>query len=450
MALHTLDNDWVRQAVFVAKFDGASEAATQAWPIAAEIVLLTAAPHTGQVLAAAAADDQVYEVAAVRPSDDSNRAVVVVGHSARNQPFANDHPACALCLSTPAWLTAADPCFRSGSGARSAGRRLCWQCPWATRRCYRCRVSRIDLNIVHDHAPAAFMADLPEFVRQVNDPDLLNLFATALRDEDVAKSMYAGMDGGPSESKCLGKTSAVCRALRPVLQLLDQQRYMPTMLTTLVCQLPADIPGALQLLSPLDTEARDAALMCLLYLSDVDTVDNAALGMYDLPLALAVAQRSQHDPREYLPAQRKVHAIASDEYHRYKIDVQLALHDQALQPRTTRLSCGASCADSVGPTWPTGGRQAGSRSRQSTTRQSGPAQSWPITTALPTPPLCCSTVQAHTRTPGAACARPWTRSWRTSKRAPPRLQQRPPACVRRGPPRSRCSPPPTSRCAPAA
>ncbi|KAJ2804783.1 putative elongator complex protein 1, partial [Coemansia helicoidea] len=205
------------------------------------------------------------------------------------------------------------------------------------RRC-RCRVNRIDLNIVLDHAPAAFMADLHEFVRQVDDPYLLNLFATALRDEDVAKSMYAGMDGGPSESKRLGKTSAVCRALRPVLQLLGPQRYMPTMLTTLVCQSPADIPGALQLLSPPDAEARDAATTYLRYLSDADTVYNTALGMYDLPLALAVAQPSQHGPREYLPALGELHAIASDDYRRYKIAVQLACYDQALQPRTTRPS----------------------------------------------------------------------------------------------------------------
>ncbi|KAJ2804205.1 putative elongator complex protein 1 [Coemansia helicoidea] len=183
------------------------------------------------------------------------------------------------------------------------------------------------------------MADLPEFMRQVDDFDPLNLFATALRDEDVTKSMYAGMDGGTSESKCTGKTNAACRALRPVLQLLGQQRYVPTMLTTLVCQSPVDIPGAMQLLSPLDAEARDAALMCLLYLSDVDTVYNAALGMYDLPLALVVAQHSQHDPRAYLPALSKVHPIPSDECHRRKVDDQLACYDQALQPRTTRLCC---------------------------------------------------------------------------------------------------------------
>ncbi|KAJ2802524.1 putative elongator complex protein 1 [Coemansia helicoidea] len=109
------------------------------------------------------------------------------------------------------------------------------------RRC-RCRVNRIDVNIVLDHAPAAFMADLPEFVRQVDDPDLLNLFATALRDGDVIKSMYAGMNGAQSESKCPDQTSAVCRTLHPVLQLLGQQRYMPTMLATLMC--PREPTGA--------------------------------------------------------------------------------------------------------------------------------------------------------------------------------------------------------------
>ncbi|KAJ2775438.1 hypothetical protein IWQ57_000443 [Coemansia nantahalensis] len=64
MALHALDDGRVRQAVFEAEFDGTGEAAMQAWPVAAEIILLTAAPHTGQVLDAAA-DGQVYEIAAV-------------------------------------------------------------------------------------------------------------------------------------------------------------------------------------------------------------------------------------------------------------------------------------------------------------------------------------------------------------------------------------------------
>ncbi|KAJ2803585.1 putative elongator complex protein 1 [Coemansia helicoidea] len=278
----------VRQAIFVAEFDGTSEAA---------------APHTGQVLAAAA-DSGVCEIAAARPSDGSNRAVVVVGHSARNQLFANEHPRLRFVPANTSLTGASGYKFEERQRRVERGSVIVLAALVAMPWCCRCRVNRIGLDIVHDHAPAAFMADLPEFVRQVDDPDLLNLFSTALRDDDVAKSMYAGMDGGTSESKCLGKTSAVCRALRLVFQLLDPQRYMPTMLTTL------------HLLSPLDAEARDAALTYLLYLSDVDTVYNAALGMYDLPLALVVAQRSQHDPREYLPALGKLHAIASDDYRR--------------------------------------------------------------------------------------------------------------------------------------
>ncbi|KAJ1727708.1 putative elongator complex protein 1 [Coemansia biformis] len=196
-----------------------------------------------------------------------------------------------------------------------------------------CRVNRIDMNIIHDHAPATFMDELPEFVRQVDNPDLLNLFVTSLRDEDVTKSMYTGMDKSASgaDSARAGKVNSVCRALRPVLQALGEQRYMPTLLTTLVCQAPADIPGALQLLAPLAPEERETALTYLLYLSDVDTVYDAALGMYDLPLALLVAQRSQRDPREYLPALGKLHAIADEEYRRYCIDVQLKHPELALR-----------------------------------------------------------------------------------------------------------------------
>ncbi|KAJ2709163.1 putative elongator complex protein 1, partial [Coemansia spiralis] len=320
--------DSVRQVIFVAKFDGRSgeEAVTQVWPVDAEIVLLTAAPHTGQVLAATA-DGQVYEVdvrgdgavrlvrvaqhpaacveiAAVRPSNsdsDGDGDVVVVGRTARNQLYANSHLISTLCLSFylrrdmllftttthrmrvvpvgPALTTAApneddddeadsnkfeerQRRVERGSAivlAAPVGDTVVLQMPRGNLETIRpralvlaavrrmldarrfrdavvaCRVNRIDLNIVHDHAPAAFMADLPEFVRQVDDPDLLNLFATSLRDEDVTKSMYTGMDGsGPSASARPGKTNALCRALRPVLQLLGEQRYMPTMLTTLV------------------------------------------------------------------------------------------------------------------------------------------------------------------------------------------------------------------------
>ncbi|KAJ2850062.1 putative elongator complex protein 1, partial [Coemansia erecta] len=197
-----------------------------------------------------------------------------------------------------------------------------------------CRVNRIDMNIIHDHCPEQLIEDLAEFVHQISDPDLLNLFVSGLRDEDVTRTMYTGIKNKSAEPSSVfveGKATRVCQMLRPVLQKTDAQKYMPTILTTFVCQTPPDIPAALRLLAPLTTDERDKALTYLLFLSDVDTVYEAALGLYDLPLALLVAQRSQRDPREYLTALGALNRLSSEEYRRFKIDAQLGRMELAIE-----------------------------------------------------------------------------------------------------------------------
>ncbi|KAJ2831078.1 putative elongator complex protein 1 [Coemansia furcata] len=196
-----------------------------------------------------------------------------------------------------------------------------------------CRVNRIDMNVIFDHAPDTLMADWAEFVAQINDPDLLNLFVSGLRDEDVTRSLYAGPKARTMEHAAGVelKTTRICRALRPVLQATGDSRLMPTVLTTFMCETPADIPAALQMLAPLSTDERDSALTYLLFLSHVDTVYEAALGLYDLPLALLVAQRSQRDPREYLAELGGLNALPSEEYRRFKIDAQLGRADLAVE-----------------------------------------------------------------------------------------------------------------------
>ncbi|KAJ2209807.1 hypothetical protein EV179_006517, partial [Coemansia sp. RSA 487] len=67
--------------------------------------------------------------------------------------------------------------------------------------------------------------------------------------------------------------------LRKVLQDSGEKKCMPTILTIFMCQMPADIASALQLLAPLSTNEHDDALTYLLSLSDADTVYNAALGL---------------------------------------------------------------------------------------------------------------------------------------------------------------------------
>ncbi|KAJ1724334.1 putative elongator complex protein 1 [Coemansia erecta] len=201
-----------------------------------------------------------------------------------------------------------------------------------------CRVNRIDMNIIYDHNPKELISRMDDFVLQVNDPDLLNLFVSGLRDEDVTRTMYTGLKPRDSESWVLpptttdtdGKVSRVCRALRSVLQAANDPRFMQTILTTFVCQTPPDIAAALQLLAPLSAEERDSALTYLLFLSDVNTVYDSALGLYDLTLALLVAQRSQRDPREYLAALGALNALPNEEYRRFKIDSQLGRMEKAL------------------------------------------------------------------------------------------------------------------------
>ncbi|KAJ2781720.1 putative elongator complex protein 1 [Coemansia interrupta] len=201
-----------------------------------------------------------------------------------------------------------------------------------------CRVNRIDMNIVYDHDPQGLISRMSDFVLQVNDTDLLNLFVSGLRDEDVTRTMYTGLkpcdsvDSGllPATTETNDKVSRVCQALRSVLQAADDPRFMQTILTTFVCQTPPDIAAALQLLAPLSAEERDSALTYLLFLSDVNTVYDSALGLYDLDLTLLVAQRSQRDPREYLAALSALKALPNEEYRRFKIDSQLGRMEKAL------------------------------------------------------------------------------------------------------------------------
>ncbi|KAJ2322337.1 putative elongator complex protein 1, partial [Coemansia sp. RSA 2704] len=217
-----------------------------------------------------------------------------------------------------------------------------------------CRANRIDMNVLYDHAPAAFMADVDAFVAQVRECDLLNLFVSGLRDEDVTRTMYPGIgadrgaraaaDSGDSA----GKTTAVCRALRPVLQArADAARLLPTVLTTLVCERPPAIDEALGVIAALGADERDAALTHLLFLTDVGTVYDAALGRYDLALALRVAERSQRDPREYLPELRALRALESEELRRFTIDAQLRRPARALGHLCAAFAEGACAWDAL-------------------------------------------------------------------------------------------------------
>ena len=74
----------------------------------------------------------------------------------------------------------------------------------------------------------------------------------------------------------------------------------------------------------------EEALKYTMFLVDVNELYDVALGMYDLPLVVMVAEKSQKDPKEYLPFLNELNKLPLD-YRHYKIDVHLKRYRKALQ-----------------------------------------------------------------------------------------------------------------------
>jgi elongator complex protein 1 len=88
----------------------------------------------------------------------------------------------------------------------------------------------------------------------------------------------------------------LCQAIRSILFTKDLSTYVNSILTTYVCQQPADYESALQLVMQVkasDPELVDDAIKYMIFLSDTNKLYDVALGLYDFNLVLLVAQHSQ-------------------------------------------------------------------------------------------------------------------------------------------------------------
>ncbi|BGP57178.1 Putative elongator complex protein 1 [Rhodotorula sphaerocarpa] len=196
-----------------------------------------------------------------------------------------------------------------------------------------CRRHRIDLNILHDHDPAAFKAHLSDVITQIKDVDHLNLFLSGLKDEDVTRTMYRPLVPAVSDFDPTNKVNIICDLVREDLAARDLFNYANTILTAYVRKSPPAYEDALNLLVELkakDPERAEDAVKYIIFLSDANKLFDLALGMYDFPLVLMIAQQSQKDPREYLPFLRALRALP-DHVQRHRIDDHLGRHASALR-----------------------------------------------------------------------------------------------------------------------
>ncbi|PVH84364.1 elongator complex protein-like protein 1 [Cadophora sp. DSE1049] len=213
-----------------------------------------------------------------------------------------------------------------------------------------CRTQRVDMNILYDHAPEQFLACVTLFIGQVKKITYIDLFLSSLREEDVTQTMYKetkvvqplhnglavtnGINGIVPPETTFGKKSKVNRVCDAFLEVLKTKTAtnLQNIITANVCKSPPALEDGLLVVAKLmqeDSQMADKAVEHICFLADVNRLYDNALGLYNLDLALLVAQQSQKDPREYLPFMQNLQEM-TELRRRFSIDDYLNRHAKAL------------------------------------------------------------------------------------------------------------------------
>lgn len=138
---------------------------------------------------------------------------------------------------------------------------------------------------------------------------------------------------GPPENGLIqsSKVNKICDAVLEVLQ-TRQSTNLQNIITANVSKSPPALDDGLRVVAQLmkeDPSMADKAVEHICFLADVNKLYENALGLYDLELTLLVAQRSQKDPREYLPFMQNLQEM-SELRRRFSIDDFLSRYTKAL------------------------------------------------------------------------------------------------------------------------
>ncbi|SZF05872.1 unnamed protein product [Blumeria hordei] len=210
-----------------------------------------------------------------------------------------------------------------------------------------CRTQRVDMNIIYDQAPKFFLSNAGTFIDQVKKPAYIDLFLSSLREEDVTQTMYkdAKILGSQDNNftsntthqpklldlKNYSKVNSICDAFLTVFS--DQKaQSVQNIITANLCKLPPALNDGLLVVARLMEQSPDLvekAIEHICFLADVNKLYDAALGLYNLELALLIAQQSQKDPREYLPFLQNLQKMSTAR-RQFEIDDHLGLYGKAL------------------------------------------------------------------------------------------------------------------------
>lgn len=214
------------------------------------------------------------------------------------------------------------------------------------------RKQRINLNLLYDHNPNLFLENAIQFVNNVNNPSWLSLFLSELKEEDVTQTTYASSyqnkksqnnSNKEIEVEVKFKVDKICDILKNIMEERhDSNRFIQPILISLVKkQQTVAFEDALKKLKEIknnelsmnNEEERvsgEEALKYLLYLVDVNVLFDTALGMYDFDLTMFIAQKSQKDPKEYVPFLNHLKNL-EENYMKFNIDKHLKRYNKALE-----------------------------------------------------------------------------------------------------------------------
>ncbi|EOA92129.1 putative elongator complex protein 1 [Exserohilum turcicum] len=207
---------------------------------------------------------------------------------------------------------------------------------------FACRSQRVDFNILHDHDPERFLVSLEKIIMQIKKVEHIDLLLAQLRNEDVSETMYKETlktkdlvnKSQLSQEQVENKVNRICDAFLAVLEQPQyKEAHLQNIITAHVSKTPPALETGLDMIGRLQESndpLTDKAAEHICFLADVNQLYDTSLGLYNLELALLIAQQSQKDPREYLPHLQSLQDLPETR-RKFRIDDQLGRRAKALR-----------------------------------------------------------------------------------------------------------------------
>lgn len=196
------------------------------------------------------------------------------------------------------------------------------------------RKNRLNLNFLYDYKPKQFFDAIPNFINQARNDDDICLFLSEIDNEKNTREEYMKyvlkQDINPPTDlqQWHPKANLICEKFRSCLQ--SSTDHINSMLTTFVKQSPSNMEGALKYLSE-HPKFFDNAIRYLTYFIDIDRLYDIALGTYSFELVLMISEKTQKDPKEYLPELNQLRLITNENWRKFRIDCRLKRWKKAIE-----------------------------------------------------------------------------------------------------------------------